>query len=84
MEKSDSGWIGIRSTEDASELRLHPEKFPWLGIWSKPGAPFVCIEPWYGHADPVGFEGDFLAKPEIIRLPEGKHFESTFRIEIIA
>lgn len=26
---------------------------PHLGIWSKPKAPFVCLEPWYGYDDAV-------------------------------
>ncbi|HTW74315.1 MAG TPA: aldose 1-epimerase family protein [Steroidobacteraceae bacterium] len=42
---------------------------PYLGIWSKPGAPFVCIEPWHGMADPVGFTGDILEKPGIFIVP---------------
>ena len=24
---------------------------PHLGIWAKPGAPFVCIEPWFSYND---------------------------------
>ena len=44
---------------------------PLLGIWTKPGAPFLCIEPWQGLADPVGYEGDFRAKPHIIEIAPG-------------
>jgi galactose mutarotase-like enzyme len=41
---------------------------PFLGVWSKPGADFVCIEPWHGIADPQGFTGDFTAKPGVFLL----------------
>jgi galactose mutarotase-like enzyme len=41
---------------------------PYLGIWSKPGANFICIEPWHGIADPQGFTGDFTTKPGIFLL----------------
>ena len=41
---------------------------PHLGIWTKPGAAFVCIEPWHGHADPAGFTGDFYDKPGIVTI----------------
>jgi galactose mutarotase-like enzyme len=44
---------------------------PYLGLWSKPGAPFVCIEPWYGMADPVGFSGEFTEKPGVFVVPPG-------------
>ncbi len=43
--------------------------FPHFGLWSKPGAPFLCLEPWQGHADPEGFEGEFRHKPGVVALP---------------
>lgn len=45
--------------------------FPELGLWSKPGAPFLCIEPWSGYASPVDFEGDFYEKPGLSLIPPG-------------
>jgi galactose mutarotase-like enzyme len=45
---------------------------PYLGIWSKPGADFVCIEPWHGIADPEHFSGDFRTKPGIFLVPPGQ------------
>lgn len=44
---------------------------PMLGIWQKPGAPYLCIEPWQGHADPLGFTGDLREKPGIVTLAPG-------------
>ncbi len=44
---------------------------PMLGIWTKPGAPYVCIEPWAGIADPVGFAGEIWDKPGIARVAPG-------------
>ncbi len=45
---------------------------PHLGIWTKPGAGYVCIEPWQGYADPVGFEGEFKDKPGIVMIQPGE------------
>ncbi|WP_066798818.1 aldose 1-epimerase family protein [Sphingomonas soli] len=44
---------------------------PMLGIWTKPGARFVCIEPWHGIADPEGFEGEIWDKPGMMRFAPG-------------
>ena len=44
---------------------------PHLGLWSKPGAGFLCIEPWQGHADPAGFTGNLEAKPGSLLLAPG-------------
>ncbi len=45
---------------------------PDLGIWTKPGAAYVCVEPWWGHADPAGFAGEIWDKPGILRLAPGQ------------
>lgn len=42
-----------------------------LGIWTKPGAAFICVEPWAGHADPEGYSGEFADKPGIMHLLSG-------------
>ena len=52
-------------------LRIDFPDTPCLGIWTKPGAAFVCIEPWHGHADPAGFTGDFRTKPGVFEVAPG-------------
>ncbi len=43
----------------------------YLGLWTKPGANFICIEPWRGIADTTGFSGDFTAKPGVFSVAPG-------------
>ncbi len=57
---------------DGPQLRVNYPGLPKLGIWSKPGARFVCIEPWAGIADPEGFAGDIFDKPGIHRIAPGQ------------
>jgi galactose mutarotase-like enzyme len=78
-----SKWIGIFQQDSTQGIRVNFSGFPFLGIWSKPGAPFVCIEPWYGHADPLGFEADIAAKPGIVKLQEGASFSCDYSIEVL-
>ncbi|HEX7851829.1 MAG TPA: aldose 1-epimerase family protein [Sphingomonas sp.] len=56
---------------DGPQLRVDFPDTPFLGIWTKPGAAFVCIEPWHGHADPAGFDGDFRTKPGVFEVAPG-------------
>ncbi len=44
----------------------------WLGLWTRPGAPFLCIEPWQGITDPEGFDGELWDKPGIFRVAPGE------------
>ncbi len=56
--------------------------FPLLGVWSKPPGSFVCIEPWYGMAAPVGFDGDFAEKPGQLALQAGEARQLQYSIAI--
>ncbi len=58
--------------DSGPQLRVDFPGMPKLGIWTKPGARFVCIEPWDGIADPEGFEGDIFDKPGIRRVGAGE------------
>lgn len=53
---------------------------PKLGIWTRPGAGFVCIEPWHGIADPIGFTGEIWDKPGILRFAPGA--SRTFSMQV--
>lgn len=44
---------------------------PDLGIWSKPGAPFLCIEPWAGYATPQEAPAEFTDKPGLSLIAPG-------------
>ena len=58
----------------------YPEAY---GIWAphKPGCPFVCLEPWCGITDPVGFTGDISERYLNHRLAPGEKFDFTYWIE---
>ena len=55
---------------------------PQLGVWSKPGAGFVCIEPWQGYASPQDFDGEFSAKPGIVQIAPGAAWRFAMTIEV--
>lgn len=78
--KSDK--ITLGSHKSPRRLTVEFPGFPQLGIWAKPGAPFVCIEPWFGYADPEQPYGDIMNKPGILQLETGKTFTCTHRVSI--
>jgi galactose mutarotase-like enzyme len=43
-----------------------------VGFWTKPGAPFFCIEPWWGWADSWADNGDLTDKPGLHSLMPGE------------
>jgi galactose mutarotase-like enzyme len=53
-------------------IEVNLRRAPFLGLWSKPGAGFICVEPWHGVADPQGYAGDFSEKPGMLMLEPGQ------------
>jgi len=55
--------------------------FPYLAFWSKKGAPFVCIEPWFNTADNVNSSGKFEDKENILKLNPNEKFECQYKVK---
>ena len=68
-------------TETKTILAFEFKGFPYLGIWSKPGAPFVCIEPWFNTTDSVDSSGVFEEKENILKLEPNQEFEAEYSVE---
>lgn len=66
------------------KLHISFPGFPHLGIWTKPGAGFICIEPWQGHASPMEFDGEFAEKPGVISVAPGMERSWQYSISVEA
>lgn len=55
-----------------------------VGIWAPAGgeAPFICLEPWIGRCDNVGFDGELKDKFDVQSLEPGKSFRTAYDILI--
>lgn len=78
--KSNS--VSLVHKENGNVLTMEFKDFPYLGIWAKPDADFVCIEPWLGIADGVDHNQKIEEKEGIITLKTGKIFSAAYTIEI--
>ena len=70
-------------TADGTETVTVSFDAPLFGVWSPDhkNAPFVCIEPWYGRCDRVGFSGDLSEREYGNRLGAGEKFKVSYTIE---
>lgn len=76
-----SNKISLKSKNHKKYLEFDFGEFPYLGLWTKDtGAPFVCIEPWFGHADFDGFNEEFKDKAAIQSLMPNKEFHCNYNI----
>ncbi|MBK8052733.1 MAG: aldose 1-epimerase family protein [Saprospiraceae bacterium] len=76
--KSDE--IIIKNSKSDSRLHFTFQNFPFLGIWTKPEAPYLCLEPWHGIADSICHNGDFTVKEGIQTLDPNNTFQCGYGV----
>lgn len=75
-----SRFITLKSNKTNKTVKVTLGGAPFLGLWAKPGASFVCIEPWYGIADSHKNNFDFSQKRGIVMLEMGGKFDFSCNI----
>ena len=73
--------ITLHSTDSARRVKFDFGSSPYLGIWAKPGAPYVCLEPWFGVNDSRDKKDCICKKEGIISLESNKSFEFAWTAE---
>ncbi|MEZ0608749.1 aldose 1-epimerase family protein [Fibrella sp. WM1] len=74
--------VTLRSHKNPHHIRLDFALFPYLGIWAKPGASFVCIEPWLGVADTENKPRPIEGKQGIQRVTPKSAFVAHYTIHV--
>lgn len=77
--------VYLQTTHKDKKIRLDFEGFPYLGIWSMPNmdAPFISIQPLYGHSDYEDSSYDLCAKENMIALAPNETFSCIYSISIL-
>lgn len=76
-----SEYVTINSPGLDRKIKVSFGKIPFLGIWAKPGASYVCIEPWFGVNDGRDDYGEFSNKRGIQKLDKGEEFNFCWTAE---
>lgn len=74
--------LTLKSQNGEEILHFDMGDAPFLGVWAKPGAPYVCIEPWWGVNDSYEVKNDVSEKRGIQSLEAGEVFEYAWKAEI--
>ena len=78
-----SGNVSLVHRETGQGVRLDFHEFPMVAFWTKPGAPFLCLEPWQGCAAWDNESGKFEDKPfcAVLQPGEQKRLTYSFYVE---
>jgi galactose mutarotase-like enzyme len=84
FKRSVGPWVDLYVPGRPGRLRFTAKGWPYFGIWSKKGSPFVCLEPWHGIADSINTTQEFTEKEGIIKLAGGSSWKAAWAVELKA
>lgn len=70
----------VYAAEGGPALTFRFENLPNLALWTKPGAPFLCIEPWHGTAAEHGRSRELKDRPYMMVLAPGDSKRFAFTV----
>ncbi len=73
----------LKNRLDGSALKITFKGFPYLLLWTKPDAPYICIEPWCGISDRDGSNQNFKTKQGIEHILPNDTFTRIHTIEVL-
>ena len=77
-----SKYVTLESNRRPEKIKFNYSDCAYLGIWAKPGASYVCIEPWWGINDSHERKDDFSEKDSILSITANSDFSCFWQAEI--
>jgi galactose mutarotase-like enzyme len=82
LKEHNSKRVSLKSKKSNNCVTVEYKDFPYLGLWAKPGADFICIEPWLGISDTHDTDQNFKTKEGILKLGVRSHYRASYSIII--
>lgn len=79
--QSKNAALRHKATGRGVSLNFH--EFPMVAFWTKPGGPFLCMEPWQGCAALDNESGRLQDKPHAVTLAPGEKKELSYTFTLL-
>ncbi len=76
--------VSLTHRESGRGVKMEFSQFPMVAFWTKPGAPFLCLEPWHGCAAFDNETGRFQDKPFAITLAPGERKTLAYTVTLLS
>jgi galactose mutarotase-like enzyme len=73
--------VSLKHQDGRTLIQMNCNSWTAIGFWTKKGAPFLCIEPWWGWADHADASGKLEEKTGIRKLNPGESEQLRYSIE---
>ncbi len=81
LKQPDCKSVSLKHRDGETIVTMSCDSWTAIGFWTKKGAPFFCIEPWWGWADQVDSSGKLEEKAGIRKLHPGEQERLEYSIE---
>lgn len=82
VENPASNVVWIRNKKNDRGVKFDYTGFKYIAFWNKPGAEFLCLEPWNGISDYDNASGDLKEKVGIEKIEKDEVFVRELNITI--
>ncbi len=72
----------VYGPDNGPNVRFTWENLPNFALWTKPGASFICLEPWHGTGAEMGGSDDLAERPYSELLGPGAVARYSFTAEL--
>lgn len=82
LKNTNSKKIYLKNKNGSFTLGFKFEGFKHLAFWSKPNAPYICLEPWNGLPDYKDCTGNLEEKADIETIEAKETYTRNIEIEV--
>ena len=75
--------VTLRHKGTGRGVSLDFHGFPMVAFWTKPGGPFLCMEPWHGCAAYTGESGRLQDKPHVLTLAPQQQLQLRYTFTLL-
>lgn len=83
IENPNSDTVYLKNRKNSRGIKFVYEGFKYIAFWNKPGAEYVCLEPWNGISDFDNASGNLKEKAGIEKLEKAEVYYRALDITIL-
>ncbi|MDU1910580.1 aldose 1-epimerase family protein [Fusobacterium sp.] len=83
IENPNSNVVYLKNRKNSRGIKLVYKGFKYIAFWNKPGAEYICLEPWNGISDFDNASGDLKEKIGIEKIKKAEVYHRALDITIL-
>lgn len=82
FENVNYDWVRLRKKGEEKGVIVKFTDYPHLALWAKPGADYICVEPWLGLPDSENESTEITQKPTYRSIEPNTTFSIAIETEV--